>query len=204
LRITERQLEKIFSDKRYWRDVWLEVVAESDRENRLQIREARRQGSWAASPLSGVPDSTIAGASALPVNELRQRLIRAAEDNIDKPANHPGRSCASAHPGQSHSDYVDDMDDEEGEEERGKIPTFDSAFEIQTIKPNRKVRFKRPEIRSADQTQRYVADSLSLERGATEAAAIRQLLNKWNAGKESRPEPVRKIVIQRKTLEKRR
>jgi hypothetical protein len=146
----------------------------------------------------------IASVSSFPINESRQRLVRAAEDNIDKLADHPGRSCASAHAGQTHSDYVDDMNDEEGEEERGKIPTFDSTFEIKTIRPSRKARLQRPAVRSADQTQHYAVDSLSLERGATEAAAIRQLLNKWNAGKQPEPEPVRKIVIQRKTLEKQR
>ncbi len=192
MRLTEQDLKAILQNKPgFWQEIAARIV-----------REARRQGSRATSPLSGVPDSTIFRASSLPVNESREKSIRIAMDSMGKLADHPGQSCSNAHPDQTHDQYVDDMDDDREEEERGRTPTFDSTFEIQTIKRNRKVRFQRPEIRTVDRTQRHVVDSLSMERGATETAAIRQLLDQWNAGKQPEPEPVRKIVIRRHTRER--
>jgi hypothetical protein len=95
------------------------------------------------------------------------------------------------------------MGDEEEEQENRRAPPFDSAFEVQTIKPNRRVRFQRPEIRSADQTQTHSVNSLAMS-DAIEAAAVRELLRKWNAGKQAEPGPLRKIVLDRRTIERNR
>jgi hypothetical protein len=113
----------------------------------------------------------MARVSAQPVDESRLKFVKASDNIVYK--NQVRENLAA--------------------------PTFDGSCEVQTVKPDRKAKFQMPEIRNSDQTQYYSADSLSLERGATEAAAIRELLRKWNAGKQPEPEPVRKIVIQRKT-----
>ncbi len=177
MRITERELEKVLLDKSYWRTIWLNIVADSARENRrqMEIHEARRQGSRAPPPLSGIPDSTIARVSSIPVNESRQKFAMATDGIIDK----------------------------NGVRENWSAPTFDSSYEVRTIEPNRKVRFLRPEVRSGDPTQRHTVKSLSM-RDRTENAAINEILRQWNSYKEPTPQPLRKIVIQRKTLEKRR
>jgi hypothetical protein len=118
----------------------------------------------------------MARVSAQPVDESRLKFVKASDNIVYK--NQVRENLAA--------------------------PTFDGSYEVQTVKPDRKAKFQRPDIRNGDLTQYYSADILSLERGATEAAAIRELLRKWNAGKQPEPEPVMKIVIQRKTLEKRR
>ncbi len=181
MRLTEQELKAILQNKPGF---WQEIVTRIS-------REARRQGSRAVTSL-GAPDSTIAGESALPINERQESWRERSGEIVQESARRTRKMRARI--GDEYTDAV----------EKPRRPIFDSMYEIKTIQPQPRIKHATPAIRKGDQSQRFAMDSLSLERGATEAAAIRQLLSKWNTGKQAEPEPARKIVIQRKTLEKRR
>lgn len=208
MKLTESQFQRIFEDKRYWRQVWLEIVADTAKENQrqMQIREATHGPGTSSS--SRVPqrfsDSEVGHASSFPLSEFQRRVRSITDDIVQKLRDHPGQSCQTAHPDQTHDEWRLDNQDEEEVSEETKLhaaPRFDGAFEVQTIKPSQASKYLRPETRNPVQIQRF--DTTSNRRRGPEPTDpdAKVLVERWNRGKQPRDPRVRKILLPRKQSE---
>jgi hypothetical protein len=179
LKLTESQFQKIFEDKRYWRQVWLEIVKDTVRENQRQmrIREASH-GPGTVSSSSRVPqpdvDSQIGRASSFPLSEFQQRVRDITDDTINEDAD---------------------------KKVLRTVPRFDSRYEIQTITPSPGHKYLRPEMRNPVQIQRF--DTSKDRRGGPEPTdpEAKVLVEGWDRGKQARDSAVRKILVRRKQSE---
>jgi len=170
LRLSESQLQRIFEDKHYWRQVWLEIVADADPESRqhLKIREATHE--LGTSSPSRVPqpiaDSQIGRASSFPLSEFKRRVRGIGDAAIIKGAE---------------------------EKTLRSVLRFDGSYEITTITPSRDPKYLKPETRNPVQIQRF--DTTSDRRRGPDPADpdAKLLVERWNSGKEPAPPIPRKI-----------
>jgi hypothetical protein len=206
LKLTESQFQRIFEDKRYWRQVWLEIVSDTARENQrqIQIREAGH-GPRTVSSSSRFPqrlnDSEIGRASSFPLSEFQQRIHNIVDDTLQKLRDHPGQSCQIAHPDQTHDEWRLDNKDEEEVVEENKlhvVPRFDGAYEVQTIKPSRGSKYLRPETRNPVQVLRFDTVGDRPHGPDPSDPNAKHLLEKWNRGKQPDAQPAGKMLIWKK------
>jgi hypothetical protein len=188
----------VLADKRYWRDVWLSLVAESTRENQTRSQRHNQQGtsiSEARVPQQ-VTDSSIGRASSFPLSEFQQRVRNTADDAIDKLKDHPGQSCRTIHPGIDHDEWM--RSENEEKQRPASARRFDSSYQVVTVQPRPRGKLPTPRFQDSNLTSKFsVPDRMTGP--APRDPLGDEKLREWNRYRKLSASEIRRIALPRKT-----